>query len=53
MLKQVFQTGRMVVFTKSQIEACTKTILFKNVKIGLQSDAQIAMLSNLVSFFDK
>ena len=49
---QVFSSGRMVVFTKNCLEIGTKVVLFKNFKVGLQAETQLAMFSNLAHFFD-
>ena len=49
---QVFLTGKMIVFNKNCLEIATKTVLFKSFQAGLDGEFQIAMLSNLVSFFD-
>ena len=49
---QIYATGRLVVFTKNCLEVCVKVVLFKKFKIGLEADAQIAMFSNLLAYFD-
>ena len=49
---QVFLSGKMVVFNKNCLEIATKTTLFKTFAAGLDAEFQIAMLSNLVCFFD-
>ena len=49
---QVFLSGKMLVFNKNCLEIATKTVLFKNFAAGLDAEFQIAMLSNLVCFFD-
>ena len=49
---QVFLSGKMVVFNKNCLEIATKTVLFKTFAAGLDAEFQIAMLSNLVCFFD-
>ena len=49
---QVFQTGKLIVFNKNCLEIATKTTLFKSYQAGLDGENQVAMLSNLVAFFD-
>ena len=48
----MFLTGKMIVFNKNWLEIATKTVLFKSFQAGLDGEFQIAMLLNLVSFFD-
>jgi len=51
-LAQVYETGKLVSFTKNNLEVCYKSCI-EHHEVGMVDEAQTAILHNLVCHFDK
>ena len=49
---QVYKTGKLVSFSKNAMEVCYKTVV-QHHQVGLEDEAQTAMLHNIVCHFEK
>ena len=49
---QVFSTGKLISFTKNNLEVCVKQVVDHH-HVGLRDDVQGATLQNLACHFDK
>ena len=49
---QVYETGKLVSFTKNNLEVCYKSCI-EHREVGMTDEAQTAILHNLVCHFDK
>ena len=49
---QVYETGKLVSFTKNNLEVCYKSCI-EHHEVGMSDEAQTAILHNLVCHFDK
>ena len=51
-MPQVYETGKLVYFTKNNLEVCYKSCI-EHHEVGMSDEAQTAILHNLVCHFDK
>ena len=51
-VEQVYCTGKLVSFTKNNLEVCYKSCI-EHHEVGMEDEAQTAILHNLVCHFDK
>ena len=49
---QVYKTGKLVSFSKNAMEVCYMTVV-QHHQVGLEDEAQTAMLHNIVCHFEK
>ena len=51
-VSQVYSTGKLVSFSKNNLEVCYKSMV-EHHEVGLDDEAQTVILHNLVCHFEK